>query len=99
MGRIEEVVDPAKALEDAAKLKDAGNSAFKEQRWEDALECYSKALGLVPEDSKDRAVLLKNRAATHLKLEGYEDAVSLQNWGDEANYTFENIKTIRGRPR
>ena len=58
MGRIEEVVDPAQALADAAKLKDAGNLAFKEQRWEDALECYSKALGLVPEDSKDRAVLL-----------------------------------------
>lgn len=74
MGRIEEVVDPAKALEDAAKLKDGGNLAFKEQRWDDALDCYTKAIGLVAEDNKDRAIYLKNRAATLLKLEQYEEA-------------------------
>ena len=76
MGRIEEVVDPAEALNDAMKLKDAGNEAFKKQQWEDAIECYSKAIGLVPEDSKDKAVFLKNRAATYLKTEQFEEAVS-----------------------
>jgi len=75
MGRIEEVVDPAEGIKDANKLKDAGNEAFKAQRWEDALECYTKAIKLVDEENKDKAVFLKNRAATHLKLEQYEDAV------------------------
>ena len=76
MGRIEEVVDPAQALNDAMKLKDAGNEAFKKQQWEDAIQCYSKAIGMVPEDSKDKAVFLKNRAATYLKTEQFQDAVS-----------------------
>ena len=76
MGRIEEVVDPAQALNDAMKLKDAGNEAFKKQQWEDAIQCYTKAIGLVPEDSKDKAVFLKNRAATYLKTEQFDDAVS-----------------------
>ena len=75
MGRIEEVVDPAEGIKDANKLKDAGNEAFKAQRWDDALECYTKAIKLVDEENKDRAVFLKNRAATYLKLEQYEDAV------------------------
>ena len=76
MGRIEEVVDPAQALNDALKLKDAGNEAFKKEQWEDAIQCYTKAIGLVPEDSKDKAIFLKNRAATYLKTEQFEDAVS-----------------------
>ena len=76
MGRIEEVVDPAQALNDAMKLKDAGNEAFKKQQWDDAIQCYTKAIGIVPEDSKDKAVFLKNRAATFLKTEQFEEAVS-----------------------
>ena len=76
MGRIEEVVDPDQALNEAVKLKDAGNEAFKKQQWEDAIKCYTKAIGLVPEESKDKAVFLKNRAASYLKTEQFEDAVS-----------------------
>merc|ERR1712038_717498 len=75
MGRIEEVVDPDQALNKAVKLKDAGNEAFKKQQWEDAIKCYTKAIGLVPEESKDKAVFLKNRAASYLKTEQFEDAV------------------------
>jgi len=75
MGRIEEVVDPDQALNEAVKLKDAGNEAFKKQQWEDAIKCYTKAIGLVPEESKDKAVFLKNRAASYLKTEQFEDAV------------------------
>jgi len=75
MGRIEEVLSPAEAINEATKLKDAGNEAFKQQRWDDALECYSKAIKVVPDDNKDKAIFLKNRAATFLKLEQYEEAV------------------------
>ena len=36
----------------------AGNEAFKKQQWEDAIKSYTKAIGLVPEESKDKAVFL-----------------------------------------
>jgi len=75
MGKIEEVVSPQDALGDAVKLKESGNEAFKQERFEDAINCYSKAIKLTKEDDKERAVFLKNRAACYLKLEDYEQAV------------------------
>jgi len=75
MGRIEEVVSPQDAIQEAAKLKEAGNEFFKKENFEDAISCYSKAIKLTKEEDKERAVYFKNRAASHLKLENYDLAV------------------------
>ena len=59
----------------ANELKEEGNAHFKAQNIDAALACYTKALSLcngVNEETKDlrkdKGVILKNRAACHLKL-------------------------------
>jgi len=74
MGRIEEVKSPAEVLAEANKLKEAGNTAFKRAEYDDALDCYTKAIELT-EDSGDKAVFYKNRAAVNLKMDEFDDAV------------------------
>uniref|UniRef100_A0A1B6FDG5 Protein unc-45 homolog B n=1 Tax=Cuerna arida TaxID=1464854 RepID=A0A1B6FDG5_9HEMI len=60
--------------EDPLKLKEEGNVAFKEGNLNLALKCYSKAIKLTREDSPEKAVYFKNRAAVYLKLNDYEKA-------------------------
>ncbi|XP_069622258.1 protein unc-45 homolog A isoform X1 [Ranitomeya imitator] len=54
-------------------LREDGNMHFKSGDFETALSCYTKALKLST-DKKDAAVLHRNRAACHLKLEDYAKA-------------------------
>jgi len=77
MGRIEEVVDSQESFDESEKLKEAGNEAFKLGNYEDAIECYTKAIKKTKDEfEKQKAVYYKNRAACHLKLENFDDAVS-----------------------
>ena len=64
------------SVERALKIKERGNKLFKEQKYRDALDCYSEALLLVTEIDYDRTVLLKNRAACWLKLKDYDKALA-----------------------
>jgi len=59
---------------DALMLKEAGNEAYKKDDLIEALACYTKGLEISSED-KDKAVLLKNRAAVHLRNLDYERAI------------------------
>lgn len=68
------MLSPQESLNSANKLKDAGNEAFKKEQYDDALECYTKAIETVIDDIVEKAVFYKNRAAVYLKLEEYEYA-------------------------
>uniref|UniRef100_F6SH46 Unc-45 myosin chaperone A n=1 Tax=Ornithorhynchus anatinus TaxID=9258 RepID=F6SH46_ORNAN len=57
----------------AARLREEGNELFKSGDFEGALTAYTLALRL-PAAPGDRAVLHRNRAACHLKLEDYPKA-------------------------
>ncbi|ETN60615.1 translocase of outer membrane 34 [Anopheles darlingi] len=59
--------------DEATTMKEQGNELFKEGRWEEAVQAYSKAIA-VGEKHKDWGVFHKNRAAAYLKLEQYEHA-------------------------
>ncbi|XP_044143029.1 protein unc-45 homolog B [Bufo gargarizans] len=65
---------PAK-MEDPIQLKEEGNKYFKENDYDQAINCYSKAIKLL-KDKKTSAVLYRNRAACHLKKENYVQAAS-----------------------
>lgn len=65
----------ASSIEEACKLKEEGNSAFKKGDWEDAITCYTKAIKLTGDETNDLAVYLKNRAAAYLKQEKYNEAL------------------------
>ncbi|CAI9618259.1 unnamed protein product [Staurois parvus] len=64
-------VSPAD-IEKAEQLKDEGNNYMKEQNYEAAVECYSQAVELDP----NNAVYYCNRAAAHSQLGHHEDAIT-----------------------
>ena len=65
-----------KNLKIATELKEKGNIALKEQRYEDADSLYSEGLDLV----RDFKVLWTNRAICRMKMKRYEDAISDCDW-------------------
>ena len=60
-------------LQTAEELKDAGNEAFKNGSNQKAIDLYTNALQLDP-DQKLRTVLYRNRAMAKFKAEDYEGA-------------------------
>ncbi|PSN46108.1 Protein unc-45 B [Blattella germanica] len=54
--------------------KEKGNEAYKTGDWDEAYKCYSKAIKLCKEDTSEKAVYYKNRAAVHLKRNEYTEA-------------------------
>lgn len=67
--------EPFSVTQDAAALKEEGNSLFKAGDMQGAINCYTKALKLT-DNQGDCAVLHRNRAACYLKLEEYNKAES-----------------------
>lgn len=59
----------------AMSSKEMGNVHFKNQRYNDAVECYSRALKECPPGHQCRVVFLKNRAACFLKLNQFSAAL------------------------
>ncbi|XP_075446001.1 protein unc-45 homolog B [Ascaphus truei] len=62
-------------MEDPVQLKEEGNKYFQANDFDQAIECYSKALNLI-KDKKVLAVLYRNRAACFLKKESYVQAAT-----------------------
>lgn len=62
-------------LAQAMSSKEMGNENFKNQRYVEAVECYSRALKECPPGYECRAVFLKNRAACFLKLNQFSAAL------------------------
>jgi hypothetical protein len=55
-------------IEIARNFKEQGNEAFREKRYRDALEFYSKGIAVKCEDMELENTLLLNRAAVNLEL-------------------------------
>ncbi|KAK3087864.1 hypothetical protein FSP39_011661 [Pinctada imbricata] len=62
-------------MTDPNALKEEGNQYFKAGNWEDAVSCYTQALKMADVKEAEKAVILKNRAACHLKTGNYNLAV------------------------
>lgn len=62
--------------EEAQKMKEEGNDAFKKNDFDLAIKLYTKAINLTPEECKELAVYYKNRAAAYLKQEMFEEALN-----------------------
>lgn len=59
---------------DPQKFKEQGNEHFKNEDFDEAISCYTKALKFSDrsKNDKDCAIYLKNRSACKLKVEDYE---------------------------
>lgn len=60
--------------DEATNYKEKGNEAFKNEKWDEAIEFYTKAIE-IGEKHKDLPIFYKNRAAAYLKKEDYENAL------------------------
>ncbi|KAJ4450413.1 hypothetical protein ANN_01837 [Periplaneta americana] len=61
---------------DPQTWKEKGNVAFKNGDWDEAYRCYTKAIKQTKDDTSEKAVYYKNRAAVHLKKNEYNEAHS-----------------------
>ena len=61
-----------KNMSTAKEWKDKGNSLVKEKKYKEALDCYSKAIELDPNDP----ILYSNRSAMHLNLSEFDEAIN-----------------------
>ena len=59
-------------METAKEWKDKGNALVKEKKYKEALDCYSKAIEIDPNDP----ILYSNRSAMHLNLTEYDQAIT-----------------------
>lgn len=59
---------------DPSVLKEEGNQHFKNGNFDEALSCYTRALEISELKDADKAIILKNRSACHLKQEHYQSA-------------------------
>jgi tetratricopeptide (TPR) repeat protein len=59
---------------DPQSWKEKGNIAFKNGDWDEAYKCYTRAIKQTREDTAEKAVYYKNRAAVHLKKNEYREA-------------------------
>ncbi|CAD0204481.1 unnamed protein product [Chrysodeixis includens] len=62
-------------IDEAETYKNKGNEAFKNEKYEEAISLYSKAVDLAEKESRDLATYLKNRAAAYLKTKDYEKVI------------------------
>ena len=88
-------MDSETMLARAMQHKEAGNSHFKHGQYPDAIECYSQALTVCPQDHDCRAIFLKNRAACYLKLKQFSSALS--DCTQSLNITPNDVKTLYRR--
>lgn len=62
-------------LETAAHLKEEGNKNFQSGNFQLAATFYTKAIECTREDTLEKSVYYKNRAAAYIKLNDFEKAV------------------------
>ncbi|XP_004302236.1 PREDICTED: RNA polymerase II-associated protein 3 isoform X1 [Fragaria vesca subsp. vesca] len=56
-------------LPDAASEKDLGNEYFKQKKFKEAIDCYSRSIALTP-----TAVAFANRAMSYIKIKRFQEA-------------------------
>ena len=59
-------------METAKDWKDKGNGLVKEKKYKEALDCYTKAIEIDPNDP----ILYSNRSAMHLNLSEFDQAIT-----------------------
>ena len=59
-------------MKTAKEWKDEGNALVKEKKYKEALDCYSKAIEVDPNDP----ILYSNRSAMHLNLSEFDEAIN-----------------------
>eukprot|EP00826_Nyctotherus_ovalis_P033418 TRINITY_DN2707_c0_g1_i5.p1 TRINITY_DN2707_c0_g1~~TRINITY_DN2707_c0_g1_i5.p1 ORF type:complete len:234 (-),score=95.46 TRINITY_DN2707_c0_g1_i5:113-814(-) len=66
-----------KSLEKALEKKKEGNELFKAEKYHDALDCYTEAIDLIPDDAgKDKAAIHFNAGMAYGRIEDINSAIN-----------------------
>ena len=87
--------DFVKLLRSLERTKEEGNKAFTSGNTVEAIECYTLALSLDPNNKQYNAVILANRAAAYMRQNEYIKA--LQDLNVSISYTPDYIKAYMRR--
>lgn len=84
-------------LDEARALKNQGNAEFKEERYDQALKIFEKAIKLTPpEEKNDIAILHNNRGIAYQKMVSFGFTKNQQTLNKEAKAEFS--KAIELKP-
>ena len=72
---VEEVMVAEEVLADARAHKERGNTHFKAQEFDAAIECYTQAIDVMPPGATELAVFFANRAACFARIGEHEGVV------------------------
>lgn len=75
-----------KSTEESIRLRNVGNSAFKQKKLSAALKLYSQSVAVAPNDSAELALAYANRSAVLFMLKSYELCVVDINRAIACNY-------------
>ena len=76
-------------LNESQENKKLGNDLFKEEKYEEALEMYTKCLRACPLSfSKERSIFYSNRAVCFLKMKDTEKCIKESSKSIELDSTF-----------
>nr|XP_018907929.1 PREDICTED: SET and MYND domain-containing protein 4 [Bemisia tabaci] len=75
-----------KSTEESVRLRNVGNSAFKQKKLSAALKLYSQSVAVAPNDSAELALAYANRSAVLFMLKSYELCVVDINRAIACNY-------------
>ena len=86
------------SVQSADDFKGEGNKYFKQKRYPDAVDCYSKAIKCCPpEETGKLSVYYQNRAATYEMMEKWENVV--QDCSNAINIDNKYVKALTRRSR
>eukprot|EP01095_Lingulamoeba_sp_RSL-Kostka_P011091 TRINITY_DN4140_c0_g3_i3.p1 TRINITY_DN4140_c0_g3~~TRINITY_DN4140_c0_g3_i3.p1 ORF type:complete len:497 (-),score=169.07 TRINITY_DN4140_c0_g3_i3:241-1731(-) len=84
-----------KQIKSLISLKQKGNDAFNESRFEDAYQFYTEAIEIDPENNSYNKILYRNRSAALMKNSNWDEALVDINLS--LNIDEDDVKTLKRR--
>lgn len=87
--------DDEMTVEQAATLKEEGNTLFKSSEWQESIEKYTQALRCRLAPAETRAIYYLNRGMSYRRLEEYEKTIDDTSWALKLRPDYDKARRVR----